>query len=137
MTTYEQVQERLRSHPRDWVITGVAGFIGSNLLESLLKLGQRVVGLDNFSTGTRDNLAEVKNAVTEKQWAKFRFIEGDTRKLETCRSACRSAHVVLHQAALGSVPRSIEDPILTNASNVNGFINMLVAAHGAGVARFV
>jgi UDP-N-acetylglucosamine 4-epimerase len=118
-------------------VTGVAGFIGSHLLETLLKLDQRVIGLDNFSLGNRANLAEVKDAVTQSQWKNFRFIEGDLRSLDTCRRACRSVNVVLHQAALGSVPRSIADPIGAHDSNVTGFLNMLVAAHGAGVSRFV
>ena len=134
---YDRVKERVRSRPRTWLVTGVAGFIGSHLLEALLKLNQRVIGLDNFSLGHRDNLAEVKQAVTQSQWKNFRFIEGDIRSLDTCRQACRSVNVVLHQAALGSVPRSIADPIGAHDSNVTGFLNMLVAAHGAGVSRFV
>jgi UDP-N-acetylglucosamine 4-epimerase len=134
---YERVQERSRSRPRTWLVTGTAGFIGSHLLETLLKLNQRVIGLDNLSLGSRDNLGAVKDAVTQNQWKNFRFIEGDIRSLDTCRRACRSVNVVLHQAALGSVPRSIADPIATHDSNVTGFINMLVAAHSAGVSRFV
>jgi UDP-N-acetylglucosamine 4-epimerase len=136
-TTYEAVQERVRTRPRTWLVTGVAGFIGSNLLEALLKLDQRVIGLDNFSTGNRDNLAQAQGALTESQRKNFRFIRGDIRSLDTCRQACRSADFVLHQAALGSVPGSISDPIATHDSNVTGFLNMLVAAHGAGVSRFV
>src|SRR6267378_3462632 len=137
MARYEEVQTRIRAAPRTWLVTGAAGFIGSHLLETLLKLDQRVIGLDNFSTGNRDNLEQVKEAVTEGQWKNLRFVEGDIRALDTCRRACRSVNLVLHQAALGSVPRSIADPIATHDSNVGGFLNMLVAAHGAGVARFV
>ena len=122
---------------RTWLVTGVAGFIGSNLLEALLKQGQRVVGLDNFSTGFRHNLDQVKHAVTAQAWNDFRFIEGDIRSLETCHAACEGVDIVLHEAALGSVPRSIEDPIGTHASNVTGFLDMLVAARDAGVKRFV
>src|SRR6266852_4048658 len=132
--TYEEVQDRIRSRPRTWLVTGAAGFIGSHLLETLLKLDQTVVGLDNFSTGNRSN---VKEAVGARQWKNFNFIEGDIRSLDQCRRACRSVDVVLHQAALGSVPRSIADPIGAHDSNVTGFLNMLVAAHGAGVSRFV
>jgi UDP-N-acetylglucosamine 4-epimerase len=137
MTIYEKVQERIKTRPRTWLVTGVAGFIGSNLLESLLKLDQRVIGLDNFSTGSRSNLTQVQDAVTESQWRNFRFIEGNIRSLDACRRACRSAEFVLHEAALGSVPGSIADPIASHDSNVTGFLNMLVAAHGAGVSRFV
>jgi UDP-N-acetylglucosamine 4-epimerase len=123
--------------PRTWLVTGVAGFIGSNLLEALLRLDQRVVGLDNFSTGFRHNLDQVRDAVGPARWARFRFIEGDIRSLETCRQACEGVNVVLHEAALGSVPRSIDDPIASHESNVTGFLNMLVAARDAGVKRFV
>ncbi len=122
---------------RHWLVTGVAGFIGSNLLETLLRHDQHVTGLDNFSTGHRKNLDEVRQAVTPAQWARFRMIEGDIRDLPTCHDACRDVEVVLHQAALGSVPRSIVDPLLTNANNVTGFLNMLVAAKDGGVRRFV
>jgi len=137
MASYEQVQKRIHATPRTWLITGAAGFIGSHLLETLLKLDQRVIGLDNFSTGNRNNLEQVKQAVSAGQWKNLRFMEGDIRALDTCRRACRSVNLVLHQAALGSVPRSIADPIATHDSNIGGFLNMLVAAHGAGVARFV
>ena len=123
--------------PRTWLVTGVAGFIGSNLLEALLKLGQRVVGLDNFATGHRHNLDMVHDEVGAKAWSGFRFIEGDIRDLATCHEACKGVDVVLHQAALGSVPRSIEDPITSHGTNVTGFLNMLVAARDAGVKRFV
>jgi UDP-N-acetylglucosamine/UDP-N-acetylgalactosamine 4-epimerase len=137
MPTYEEVQERIRTRPRTWLVTGVAGFIGSNLLEALLKLDQQVVGLDNLSTGSRRNLTQVKDAVSAGQWRKFRFVEGDIRSLDTCRAVCGSAEIVLHEAALGSVPHSIADPIASHDSNVTGFLNMLVAARGAGVLRFV
>jgi UDP-N-acetylglucosamine 4-epimerase len=122
---------------KTWLITGVAGFIGSNLLETLLKLDQTVIGLDNFSTGHRRNLDEVREIVSSEQWSRFIFIEGDIRDLETCRKAVEGADCVLHQAALGSVPRSIADPILTNSANITGFLNMLVAACDTGVKRFV
>jgi UDP-N-acetylglucosamine 4-epimerase len=120
-----------------WLVTGCAGFIGSNLLEALLKLGQRVTGLDNFATGHRHNLEMVRAAVGPEAWSRFRFIEGDIRHLETCREACAGAEFVLHQAALGSVPRSIDDPITSHDVNVSGFLHMLVAARDAGVKRFV
>lgn len=137
MSAYTSLQLHLKTAPKTWLVTGVAGFIGSNLLESLLRLDQCVIGLDNLSTGYRRNLDEVKELVTQEQWEKFRFIEGDIRDLVTCRKACEKVDYVLHQAALGSVPRSIEDPITTNQSNVDGFLNMLVAARDAKVARFV
>ncbi len=120
-----------------WLVTGAAGFIGSNLVEALLKLDQRVVGLDNFSTGHRRNLDEVRGLVTAKQWAGFSLLEADIRDLAACREAVKGADFVLHQAALGSVPRSIDDPILTNANNIDGFLNMLVAARDAKVKSFV
>ncbi|MBP9942960.1 MAG: SDR family oxidoreductase [Desulfomicrobium sp.] len=120
-----------------WLITGVAGFIGSNLLETLLAHDQQVTGLDNFSTGHRHNLEEVRTRVTPGQWARFRLIEGDIRDLPTCMEACGGVEFVLHQAALGSVPRSIVDPLLTNANNVTGFLNMMVAAKESKVSRFV
>lgn len=120
-----------------WLITGVAGFIGSNLLEALLKLEQRVTGVDNFSTGHQRNLDEVHGAVSAEQWKRFRFIEGDICRLDTCHMSCEGVDYVLHQAALGSVPRSLENPIASHASNVSGFLNMLVAARDAGAKRFV
>ncbi|WP_435950460.1 NAD-dependent epimerase/dehydratase family protein [Psychrobacter sp. DM8] len=135
-TTYETVKERLVSEPKTWLITGVAGFIGSNLLETLLLLNQRVVGLDNFATGFQHNLDEVQSVVSSDQWAQFNFIEGDIRHLEDCQAACKDVDYVLHQAALGSVPRSIADPIATNDTNISGFLNMLVAARDAEVASF-
>ncbi len=134
---YTKRQEELREQPKTWLVTGVAGFIGSNLLETLLKLDQQVIGLDNFSTGFQHNLDEVRSLVGDEQWRRFTFIKGDIRDLETCHRACRNVDYVLHQAALGSVPRSIEDPITTNANNITGFLNMLVAARDAGVGRMV
>ncbi|MFA6012017.1 MAG: NAD-dependent epimerase/dehydratase family protein [Desulfobacteraceae bacterium] len=134
---FNKLKDNLLSNPNTWLVTGVAGFIGSNLLEYLLKLNQQVVGLDNFATGHQRNLDEVKTLVSESQWTNFRFIEGDIRDLETCRTACHGVDYVLHQAALGSVPRSIEDPLTTNAANITGFLNMLVAARDAEVKRFV
>ena len=125
---YQSLREYLLNHPKTWLVTGVAGFIGSNLLEHLLKLDQTVVGLDNFATGHRHNLDEVQALVTQAQWARLRFIEGDIGNLANCQNACAGVDYVLHQAALGSVPRSINDPIATNAANVSGFLNMLVAA---------
>ncbi len=137
MTKYDQRCAALQKNPRKWLVTGVAGFIGSNLLETLLKLDQQVVGLDNFSTGFQHNLDEVQESVPDKQWQRFTFIQGDIRDLDTCQRACAGVDYVLHQAALGSVPRSIEDPITTNANNITGYLNMLVAARDAGVRRFV
>ena len=136
-TAYAALQVTLRARPRTWLVTGVAGFIGSNLLETLLGLDQNVVGLDNFATGHQRNLDEVCTLVDAAQWARFRFIEGDIRELADCQAACAGVDHVLHQAALGSVPRSLADPIATNAANITGFLNMLVAARDAGVARFV
>jgi len=134
---YEGIKRELASSPKTWLITGVAGFIGSNLLETLLKLDQKVVGLDNFATGFQKNLDEVKTLVTPDQWKRFSFIEGDIRNLKDCTTACKCVDYVLHQAALGSVPRSIEDPITTNSTNIDGFLNMLVAARDSQVQRFV
>lgn len=136
MTRYEQLCFDLPKTPKTWLVTGVAGFIGSNLLESLLKLDQRVVGLDNFATGFQRNLDEVKTLVTAEQWARFAFVEGDIRNLEDCQKVCAGADHVLHQAALGSVPRSLADPIATNETNISGFLNMLVAARDAKVSSF-
>ncbi|MDB4342048.1 NAD-dependent epimerase/dehydratase family protein [bacterium] len=153
MTAYDQLQTRLATESHTWLITGVAGFIGSNLLEVLLKLNQRVVGLDNFATGHQRNLDEVQSLVTPAQWANFNFIQGDIRNLEDCRRAMQWSSTlesctlnleaqheivdfVLHQAALGSVPRSLEDPIITNSANITGFLNMLVAARDAKVKSF-
>jgi len=135
--TYARVKTDLLESPRTWLITGVAGFIGSNLLEALLNLNQRVVGLDNFATGKQENLAEVRELVGAEKWRSFAFIEGDIRSLADCRTACSGVDYVLHQAALGSVPRSIEDPLTTNETNITGFLNMLTAARDAAVRRFV
>lgn len=135
-TVYEQLLKRLAGERHIWLITGAAGFIGSNLLETLLKLDQQVVGLDNFSTGHQRNLDEVRTLVTADQWARFTFMEGDIRNLDDCRRACEGVQYVLHQAALGSVPRSLADPITTNATNIDGFLNMLVAARDAEVKSF-
>jgi UDP-N-acetylglucosamine 4-epimerase len=134
---YEETKARLREEPGSWLVTGAAGFIGSNLVEALLGLDQWVLGLDNYSTGHRRNLEEVENLVSAGQWRRFEFIEGDIRNLEGCRRSCAGVNYVLHQAALGSVPRSIKDPLSTNASNVTGFLNMLVASRDAGIRRFV
>lgn len=146
---YNKLKTHLATEPHTWLITGVAGFIGSNLLETLLKLNQRVVGLDNFATGYQHNLDEVRSLVSAEQWANFNFIQGDIRNLDDCRRAMtfslpqsafsnpHSVEYVLHQAALGSVPRSVENPIATNDTNINGFLNMLVAARDAKVKRFV
>jgi UDP-N-acetylglucosamine/UDP-N-acetylgalactosamine 4-epimerase len=136
-TAYDTLQDQLRQQPRHWMVTGAAGFIGSHLVETLLGLGQTVTGLDNFATGHRHNLDAVQRSVGEVAWARFRFIEGDIRQLADCQTACAGVQIVLHQAALGSVPRSLADPITTNAANVTGFLNMLVAARDAGVQRFV
>jgi|TARA_B100002049_G_scaffold218715_1_gene186005 UDP-N-acetylglucosamine 4-epimerase len=136
VSEFEKLCEQLASSPKKWLITGVAGFIGSNLLETLLKLGQTVVGLDNFATGHQRNLDEVKSTVSEEQWANFSFIEGDIRDYDTCTKAVENVDYVLHQAALGSVPRSIADPLTSNAANVSGFLNMLQAAKEANVDSF-
>lgn len=133
---YKVITQKLKQSPKKWLITGVAGFIGSNLLETLLKLDQEVVGLDNFITGHQYNLDEVQGEVTKKQWKCFQFIKGDIRNLADCKKAMLNIDYVLHQAALGSVPRSIEDPISTNQANIDGFLNMLVAAKDAKVSSF-
>ena len=136
MSQYQTVCEQLKQAPKTWLVTGVAGFIGSNLLETLLKLDQKVVGLDNFATGHQYNLDEVQSLVKPEQWANFSFIEGDIRHFEDCQKACAGVDYVLHEAALGSVPRSIADPITTNATNISGFLNMLTAARDAKVSSF-
>lgn len=133
---YELVCADLRASPRAWLITGVAGFIGSNLLEALLKLGQNVVGLDNFATGHRRNLDEVRQLVSAKEWSHFRFIEADICDIQACHAACEGVDYVLHQAALGSVPRSLADPITSNSANITGFLHMLVAAKDANAKSF-
>jgi UDP-N-acetylglucosamine 4-epimerase len=137
MSQYLKTMETFSQTSETWLVTGVAGFIGSNLLETLLQHNQQVIGLDNFATGHRKNLEQVKNSVTAEQWQRFNFIEGDIRDIDTCHKACQSVSYVLHQAALGSVPRSIADPITSNAANITGFLNMLVAAKDAQVKRFV
>lgn len=136
MSVYKDVCGKLKKEPKTWLVTGVAGFIGSNLLERLLLLNQAVVGLDNFATGYQHNLDVVKSLVSSEQWQRFSFIKGDIRNLEDCQRACEGVNYVLHQAALGSVPRSIADPVATNATNISGFLNMLVAARDANVKSF-
>lgn len=140
MNRYQQIRAELVSSPKTWLVTGVAGFIGSNLLEHLLKLNQKVVGLDNFSTGHQRNIDEVKSLVSDEQWENFCFIEGDIRNYQDCENALGYDHegvdYVLHQAALGSVPRSIADPVTTNACNISGFLNMLHASKEAKVKSF-
>lgn len=140
MEAYSTIEQQLRDEPKTWLVTGVAGFIGSNLLEKLLCLGQTVVGLDNFETGYQHNIdqaIEDATSATGNSDHRFTFIEGDIRDVDTCHQACKGVDYVLHQAALGSVPRSIEDPIRTNKANIDGFLNMLVASRDAGVKRFV
>lgn len=137
MDQFENTKQELRKQPKKWLITGCAGFIGSNLLETLLLLDQTVIGLDNFATGYHHNLDEVRELVSPSQWARFQFIQGDIRDANACREAVKGVDYVLHQAALGSVPRSIKDPLTSNDVNINGFLNMLVAARDAGVSSFV
>lgn len=137
MNRYQRLQQALRAQPRTWLVTGCAGFIGSNLVEALLMLDQVVVGLDNFATGHRRNVDEVATLVGAERWARFKLIEGDIRDQEACRAAVAGVDYVLHQAALGSVPRSLKDPLTTNDVNVTGFLTMLVAARDAGVSNFV
>ena len=134
---YEKVKAQLAEKRYVWVVTGAAGFIGSNLVQTLLHFNQRVVGLDNFATGNAKNLDEVRELVGTQAWQDFTFIEGDIRSLDDCHTCVKGADFVLHQAALGSVPRSIADPITTNAANISGFLNMLVASREAGIKRFV
>ncbi|MDN3433911.1 NAD-dependent epimerase/dehydratase family protein [Pseudoalteromonas sp. APC 3356] len=136
MSQFEIVKAELLTSPKTWLVTGVAGFIGSNLLETLLKLNQKVIGLDNFATGHQHNLDEVKNIVTEVQWSNFTFHNGDIRNYSDCEAAVKGADYILHQAALGSVPRSIADPIMTNSANITGFLNMLQAAKEQNVKSF-
>jgi UDP-N-acetylglucosamine/UDP-N-acetylgalactosamine 4-epimerase len=141
MTKYEQLQEYLKDNQSTWLVTGVAGFIGSNLLEKLLILNQKVVGLDSFDTGHQHNIdqaiQDANNATGKDLSGNFKFINGDIREIEDCKQACDGVDYVLHQAALGSVPRSIDDPINTNRANIDGFLNMLVASKDAKVKRFV
>ncbi len=134
---YDALCAKLKGNPKNWLVTGAAGFIGSNLLETLLKLDQKVVGLDNFLTGYQHNLDMVQEAVSPEQWNNFRFMKADVRDLDACRTACEGVDYVLHEAALGSVPRSIDDPILSNGCNITGQLNMLLAARDAGVKNFV
>jgi len=137
MTPYRELQESLLERPRRWLVTGVAGFIGSHLLEALLRLEQEVVGLDNFATGYQHNLDDVERRVGVDAFRRFRLVTGDIRDYETCRQALQGAELVLHQAALGSVPRSMAEPQASHATNVDGFVNVLLAAHEAGVERVV
>lgn len=137
MSAYSELTKSMTAEPSRWLITGVAGFIGSNLLETLLKLGQTVVGLDNFMTGYQKNLDMVRDIVGPEAWSRFTFIEGDIRDIDTCHKACKGVQHVLHEAALGSVPRSIDDPLLSNSCNITGYLHMLVAARDAGVKSFV
>jgi UDP-N-acetylglucosamine 4-epimerase len=137
MRHYAQVKKDLAASPKKWLVTGVAGFIGSNLLETLLACDQQVKGLDNFSTGRQHNLDQVKALVTPAQWGRFSFTRGDIRDTDTCNRVCRDVDYVLHQAALGSVPRSLENPVLTHDNNLTGFLNMLVAARDQKVETFV
>ena len=137
MSAYDKLQTELKAAPKTWLVTGVAGFIGSSLLEALLRLDQRVVGFDNYSTGKKKNLDEVEAALGPAQWKRFRMVEGDLGDLESCRRVCAGADFVLHQAALGSVPRSMADPLACHESNVTGFLNILVAARDCKVKRFV
>jgi UDP-N-acetylglucosamine/UDP-N-acetyl-alpha-D-glucosaminouronate 4-epimerase len=137
MTAYEICTEQLRGHRARWLVTGAAGFIGSHLVEALLKLGQQVVGLDNFSTGSARNLAEIRQLVPPGDWNRFSMIEGDVRDLETCEKAVAGVDYILHQAAMASVPKSLEEPLACHATNVTGFANLLVAATQAGIRRVV
>ena len=137
MTAYSQIEERLRAAPRRWLVTGAAGFIGSNLVQRLLELDQRVVGLDNFSTGHRRNLEDVQGCLPAARWSRFQLIEADICESSVCRVVCGDSDVVLHQAALGSVPRSMADPAATHQNNVTGFLTLLIAAREAGIRSFV
>jgi UDP-N-acetylglucosamine 4-epimerase len=137
MTTYEATLSAITSKPKRWLVTGGAGFIGSHLVENLLKLGQDVVALDNFSTGKAENLEQIRRHVGAESWSRLRFIEGDIRYRTTCDHACKDVNIVLHQAALGSVVRSIENPSETDSTNIGGFLNMMLAARDAKVGRFV
>jgi len=137
MTAYEKTTEQLRRAPETWLVTGGAGFIGSHLVETLLRLGQRVTVLDNFATGSHANLEAAAAGGGEGARERLAVIDGDIRDLDTCRRACAGVRYVLHQAALGSVPRSLKDPITSHQTNVDGFLNVLVAAREAGAARVV
>ena len=133
----ESVLQEIAGNRRLWLVTGCAGFIGSHLLERLLTLDQQVIGIDNLSTGYQRNLDDVRGSVTTGQWANFQFMHADIRNAAACRKAVEGADVVLHQAALGSVPRSLDDPMSTHDVNVNGFLNILLAARDSGVGSFV
>ena len=144
MKKYEELQDRLKKNQYTWLISGVAGFIGSNLLEKLLTLDQKVVGLDNFITGHQYNIEKaiydasiLTNKTIESVSQNFNFIEGDIASLDDCKKACNGIDFVLHQAALGSVPRSIKNPINTNSTNIDGFLNILLASKNSNVKRFV
>ena len=137
MTAYKKLQRSLKRRPRKWLVTGAAGFIGSHLVETLLHLNQRVVGLDNFATGHAANLDDVRDNVTAAQRRAFRFIEGDITKAAVCKRACRGVDYVLHQAAIGSVPRSFADPLTTHAANTTGFLQVLLVARDAKAKRVV
>jgi UDP-N-acetylglucosamine 4-epimerase len=134
MNKFDILAEEMRNKPRKWLVTGCAGFIGSHLLETLLQLDQTVIGMDNFATGYRHNLDDVQAAVDARQWSRFSFFEADIRDMAACRDAMQGVDSVLHQAALGSVPRSLKDPLTTHDVNVNGFVNLLIAARDAGVS---
>ncbi|MDB4165554.1 NAD-dependent epimerase/dehydratase family protein [Gammaproteobacteria bacterium] len=136
MTRYEEIAKEILHNPKTWLITGVAGFIGSNLLETLLKLNQKIIGLDNFATGHQHNLDEVENSVSKEQWSRFNFIKGDIRNYDDCKLAVKDVDYILHQAALGSVPRSIVDPVTSNSVNISGFLNILEAAKEDRVKSF-
>lgn len=136
MSRYEELLKTIKDSPQTWLITGVAGFIGSNLLEALLELDQKVIGLDNFVTGHERNLDEVRISVTPQQWSQFKLIKGDIQNIDDCNQACMGVDYVLHQAALGSVPRSLNDPVMTNSTNIGGFLNIIVAAKSANVKSF-
>lgn len=137
MNYIEATKSMLNESSKTWLITGVAGFVGSNLLENLLNLNQNVIGLDNFSTGYKENLIDVSHCVGSQKWKHFRFIEGDIRDFATCTEVCKNIDIVLHQAALGSVPRSMLNPIVSNENNVTGFLNMITAARHANVHKFI
>ena len=138
MNKYSEIKEYLKNNQSSWLITGVAGFIGSNLLEELLNLNQKVVGVDNFETGYQRNIdAAISDSTNDNAATLFTLIEGDIRDFDTCKKACNDVNYVLHQAALGSVPRSIDNPVNTNSVNIDGYLNMLVAAKEAKVRRFV
>jgi len=137
MTAFDNLLEIFKTQRKTWLVTGNAGFIGSNLTEFLLNRNQKVVGLDNFSTGHQYNIDDVLSSVSKENAKNFTFLEGDIANFDICTKACEGVDIVLHQAALGSVPRSIANPITSNRSNITGFLNMLTAAKDAGIKRFV